>query len=69
MISNRYAWIDDHSAREGYSYLDLASIDGPDGLSVPTTAVMPIDRARSLTWPEVLRRADVVGFVERIAGG
>ncbi len=69
VISNRYAWIDDHSAREGYSYLDLASIDGPDDLSLPETAMMPIDRARSLTWPQVLRRADVVGFVERIAGG
>lgn len=66
VVSNKYHWIDQHSSQEGYSYLDIKTLEGVDKIAIPPNAVIPVNRARNFTWPEVLERAQFVRFVEEV---
>lgn len=66
IISNKYNWMDKHSSKYNYKYVDLSMILNGGNLPMNSEYIIPIDKAKKLTWEFILNSNDFLMFLEKI---
>lgn len=65
VVSNQYAWIDDHAARFGYDYINVATLGSPADLVGLPRCILDVAAARQFEWGRLLDNAGFEPFVRQ----